>query len=88
MSDTERRDSNRRVAHCPGSLMTEPTQLDGEILNISSHGVLLRAHGRIPVLFRFEGTEYRGRLVRASLVHGELTAYAIELELGLGGVHD
>ena len=78
MSDTERRSSPRSVVTFPVSVMTDATHLDGELMDISAHGTLLHAIGRINVRCRIEGSEYRGSLVRAHPLDDGTIAYAIE----------
>ena len=80
MSDFERRKAERRQETFAVSLsVPESVALEGQTLNFSTDGVLLTAHGKIPVLLGIKGKQYRGWLIRAISVDGEMTAYAIEL---------
>ena len=80
MSTSNRRTSERREEQAPVGLMMAAGSLEGETVNISQNGALVRANGHISILLNFEGKEYRGRLVRATPIDSETTAYAIQLD--------
>ena len=80
MSDIERRRSKRRTAAFAVSVVTETMRLEGELINISPRGALLRASGRIAVQLDLEGTVHRGLLVRAHPLGDGAIAYAIKLD--------
>ncbi len=79
----------RRVARLPGRsavgtfpvtlAVPGPIPLEGQTLNYSDNGVLVIAHGKIPVFVGIRGKHYRGLLFRADSVNDKTTAYAIEL---------
>lgn len=80
MSDTERRSRARRTADFAVSIVTEATRLEGDTINMSPRGVLLRGTGRIAVQLQHEGSQYRGSLVRAHPLADGSIAYAIKLD--------
>ena len=84
MDEVERRASTRRDIKFPVSFTIEATSLKGETVNVGDDGVLVHAEGRVAVLFRFNGKEYRGRLVWTTPREGEMAAYAIALDQALG----
>jgi hypothetical protein len=80
MSRDERRRSERQPRNLAVSIaVTEPIELEGQTVNLSTRGVLLRAQGQLPVLVRVRGKDYQGFLVRAFRVAPETTEYAVEL---------
>ncbi len=84
MDEVERRASTRRDIKFPVSFTIEATSLKGETVNVGDDGVLVHAEGRVAVLCRFNGKEYRGRLVWTTPREGEMAAYAIALDQALG----
>ena len=84
MDQAERRAGPRRDIKFPVSFTIEATSLKGETVNVGDDGVLVHAEGRVAVLFRFNGKEYRGRLVWTTPREGEMAAYAIALDQALG----
>ncbi len=84
MDEGERRASTRCDIKSPVSLTIEATSLKGETVNLGEDGALVHAEGRISVLFRLEGKDYRGRLVWTIPREGEMAAYAIALDQALG----
>ena len=75
----DRRATPRATMKAPVSL-TFTGALQGETLNMSPQGTLLRAKGTVHVLFRFQGHEYQGRLVRVVPADSDGGAdYGIEL---------
>jgi hypothetical protein len=46
----------------------------------STHGLLIRGTGRISVVVKIDGKEYRGRLVRAEPMVDGGTYYALDLD--------
>ncbi len=84
MDEVERRASTRRDIKSPVSFTIEATSLKGETVNVGEAGALVHAEGRVAVLFRFNGKEYRGRLVWTTPREGEMAAYAIALDQALG----
>ncbi len=80
MSDVERRKVARRQGTFPVSIAVPgPIPLEGQTLNFSANGVLVIAHGKIPVFLSLEGKHYRGVLSRAASVDADTTTYVIEL---------
>lgn len=61
-------------------MMLAAGSLEGETVNASSHGLLIRATGRISVVVKIDGKEYRGRLVRAEPMVDGGTYYALDLD--------
>jgi len=80
MTDSERRRSERKEFQAPTAMMLAAGSLEGETVNASSHGLLIRATGRISVVVKIEGKEYRGRLVRAEPMIDGGTYYALDLD--------
>lgn len=58
---------------------------EGETVNISREGILMRGRPNIMVVVKLNGHEYQGRLVRVTPVDGETYAYAVQLEDPLHG---
>ncbi len=78
----ERRRAERRDAHFPVTLsIPGPFALNGQTLNLSRSGLLLEAHGQIPVTLTLQGKRCTGFLVRAQHKHvGEsIMTLAIQL---------
>ncbi len=80
MQMEKRRGSPRRSLKKPSRLGIAAGSLPVETVNISRHGALVKAKGRITVVLHFQGTIFRGRLVRAVPSDGETTTYALELD--------
>ena len=80
MTDRERRRSERKEHQAPTAMMLAAGSLEGETVNASSHGLLIRATGRISVVVKIDGEEYRGRLVRAEPMVDGGTYYALDLD--------
>jgi hypothetical protein len=80
MSASERRSGTRRTKDLAVSIAMEATRIDGETINISPRGVLLRGSGRIAVLLQHERTKYRGAIVRAHPLADGSIAYAFKLD--------
>ena len=77
----ERRRTGRRHETVPVSIGAAGRQaIDGQTVNFSLGGVLLRAEARIPVTVTLNGKRYEGRIVRAVPLDSGETEYAIELE--------
>ena len=83
-STSDRRASERRSVSAPVGIMMAAGSLEGETVNISQNGALVRATGAISILLTYEGKEYRGRLVRATPIDSDTTAYAIQLDEPMG----
>lgn len=79
-STSDRRASERRPVAAPVGIMMAAGSLEGETINISQNGALVRATGSISILLTYEGKEFRGRLVRATPIDSDTTAYAIQLD--------
>lgn len=62
------------------ALVLAAGSLEGETINASMHGLLVRAKGRIAVVVKLNGREYRGRLVRAEPMVDGGTYYALDLD--------
>ena len=79
--ESDRRRAERHAETFPVSIrVAESLELVGQSVNYSSNGILLQAHGKIPVVVGIKGKDYRGFLIRAIPSTGpQLTAYAIEL---------
>ena len=84
MTDQDRRIAPREEVAAPVGLMMAAGSLEGDTINISQNGALIRATGSITILLKYEGKEYRGRLVRATPIDGETTAYAVQLDDTVG----
>ena len=74
----DRRKTKRALITATVSLTFAGT-LQGETINMSAGGALVRAKGPVHVRFRFQGQEHRGRLVRVMPGDNGGTDYAIEL---------
>ncbi len=79
-STTDRRSSERRPYQTDVALMMAAGTLEGETVNISSQGALIRATGAISVVIKLNGREHRGRLVRATPIDRETITYAVHLD--------
>ncbi len=80
VSDFERRKVARREGTFPVTIAVPgPVPLEGQTLNFSANGVLVIAHGKIPVFLGIQGKHYRGVLSRAASVDTDTTAFVIEL---------
>ncbi|MBT3340153.1 MAG: PilZ domain-containing protein [Planctomycetes bacterium] len=77
---SEQRRSERKTLQVPTALMLAAGSLEGETVNISRHGLLIRATGAISVVVKVDGREYRGRLVRAEPQQDGGSLYALELD--------
>lgn len=76
----ERPRAERRALRLPIRLRVEASVAYGQTVNVSAKGLLMIAPGSIPVvLVDMNGHSYIGRLVRATPIAGERTAYAIQL---------
>ena len=64
----------------PTAMMLVAGSLEGETVNASSHGLLIRGTGAISVVVKIDGKEYRGRLVRAEPMVDGGTYYALDLD--------
>lgn len=78
--ESERRRHERQSVKTPAALVLAAGSLEGETVNASMHGLLIRAKGRISVVVRLNGREYRGRLVRAEPMVDGGTYYALDLD--------
>ncbi len=76
----ERRRSPRKELQSPTALVLAAGSLEGETVNASMHGLLIRAADRIQVVVKLDGREYRGRLVRAEPMVDGGSYYAIDLD--------
>jgi hypothetical protein len=80
MNESERRRAQRRQETFTVSLaVPTPLELEGNTVNLSDGGVLLTAHGKIPVTLDIKGQRYLGVLVRAAPGDGGQMQYAIQL---------
>ena len=80
MPDADRRRAARREVKLPVVMMTVSGSLNAETIDVSHDGALVRAKGHLSILLEFEGTRYRGRLVRATPVDGQTGDYGIQLD--------
>jgi hypothetical protein len=76
----DRRRSSRNPVQTTAALVLAAGSLEGETVNASMHGLLVRAKGRISVVVKMNGREYRGRLVRAEPMVDGGTYYALDLD--------
>jgi hypothetical protein len=76
----DRRRSARKPVQTAAALVLAAGSLEGETVNASMHGLLVRAKGRISVVVKMNGREYRGRLVRAEPMVDGATYYALDLD--------
>lgn len=76
----DRRRSERKPMQTSAALVLAAGSLEGETINASMHGLLVRAQGRISVVVKIQGREYRGRLVRAEPMVDGGTYYALDLD--------
>jgi hypothetical protein len=76
----DRRRSERKSIQTSAALVLAAGSLEGETINASMHGLLVRAKGRIAVVVKLNGREYRGRLVRAEPMVDGGTYYALDLD--------
>ena len=79
MSDDNRR-SERVDFVAPTAMMLVAGSLEGETVNASRHGLLIRGTGAISGVVKIDGKEYRGRLVRAEPMVDGGTYYALDLD--------
>ncbi|MBC8369635.1 MAG: PilZ domain-containing protein [Planctomycetes bacterium] len=80
MTDNERRNNERHEYVAPTAMMLAAGSLEGETVNASEHGLLIRATGTISVVVKVKDKEYRGRLVRAEPMVDGGTYYALDLD--------
>jgi hypothetical protein len=81
MSQTpDRRRHPRLPVAKPAALVLAAGSLEGETVNASMHGLLIRAKGHISVVVKLNGREYRGRLVRSEPMVDGGTYYALDLD--------
>ena len=80
MVKNERRKNERREYVAPTAVLLAAGSLEGETLNASEHGLLVRASGTISVIVKVKGEEYRGRLIRAEPMVDGGTYYALDLD--------
>jgi len=80
MTEYDRRRSERKEHAAPSAMMLAAGSLEGETVNASSHGLLIRSTGRISVVVKLDGKEYHGRLVRAEPMVDGGTYYALDLD--------
>ena len=80
MVKNERRKNERRDYVAPTAVLLAAGSLEGETLNASDHGLLVRASGTISVIVKVKGEEYRGRLIRAEPMVDGGTYYALDLD--------
>ncbi|MHC4824049.1 MAG: PilZ domain-containing protein [Planctomycetota bacterium] len=80
MTEYDRRREERKEHVTPTAMMLAAGSLEGETVNASTHGLLIRATGRISVVVKLDGKEYRGRLVRAEPMVDGGTYYALDLD--------
>jgi hypothetical protein len=76
----DRRRSDRKPVKTSAALLLAAGSLEGETVNASMHGLLVRSKGRISVVVKMNGREYRGRLVRAEPMVDGGTYYALDLD--------
>jgi hypothetical protein len=76
---TERRRAERHAKWIPVHLHVQASVLPGETVYVSATGLLMTAPGSIPVVVERNGRFYTGRLVRATPITGDRSAYAIQL---------
>lgn len=76
----DRRRSERKQVETAAALVLAAGTLEGETVNASMHGLLVRSKGRISVVVKMNGREYRGRLVRAEPMVDGGTYYALDLD--------
>lgn len=77
---SDRRRHKRLPISTPAALVLAAGSLEGETVNARLHGLLIRAKGRISVVVKLNGREYRGRLVRAEPMVDGGTYYALDLD--------
>lgn len=80
MTSSEKRRSERHDHVVPTAMLLAAGSLEGETVNASQHGLLIRGTGRISVVVKIGGKEYRGRLVRAEPMVDGGTYYALDLD--------
>ncbi|MFT7517537.1 MAG: hypothetical protein ACI84O_001332 [Myxococcota bacterium] len=80
MTNNERRQSERLEYVAPIAMMLAAGSLEGETVNASDHGLLIRATGTISVVVKIKDKEYRGRLIRAEPMTDGGTYYALDLD--------
>ena len=80
MVKNERRKNERRDYVAPTAVLLAAGSLEGETLNASEPGLLVRASGTISVIVKVKGEEYRGRLIRAEPMVDGGTYYALDLD--------
>ena len=89
MPDTERRRAVRRAAKLPLVMMMASGSLDGETIDISRTGVLVRSKGRVTLVLNLrDGKVLRGRLIRATRIDKDTTAYAVQLDKAMSSQFD
>ena len=80
MKMEKRRGGARREVNKPSRLGIAAGALAVETVNVSRHGALVKAKGRIAVVLSFQGKMLRGRLLRATPAGGDITKYAVQLD--------
>jgi hypothetical protein len=86
MAKENKRRSPREEIKAPLALVLATGSLKGETVDLSREGVLIKAKGQVTMVLNLHGREYRGRLVRATPLENDETAYAIELDDPFEGV--
>jgi hypothetical protein len=76
----DRRRSVRRDESVSLSLTIPAVDLAGVTMNMSNHGLLLQARGRIPLVITIGDKRLQGTLVRALPDRGGVTVIAVELD--------
>ena len=79
MSEEKRR-SDRKDLVVPTVIMLVAGSIEGDTVNASRNGLLIRGTGSISVVVKVDGKEYRGRLVRSEPMVDGGTYYAIDLD--------
>ncbi len=86
MMEENNRRSPRQEFEAPLALVLATGSLQGETVDLSREGVLIKAKGQVTMVLNLHGREYRGRLVRATPLANDETAYAIELDDPFDGI--
>ena len=73
-------EDRRRTTRVPLKATVSLTvSINGETVDLSARGALVRAKGTVDVVFRYQGHEYQGRLVRVKPTDSGEVDYAIEV---------
>ena len=84
--NSDGRRSERQSFEVSLALVLATGSLEGEAMDLSREGILIKAKGKITMLLQLNGQEYRGRLVRATPLSENETAYAIEFNEPMDGI--